>query len=162
MLELIFGGGKIVRAEAANTGLIIRSPTDNRQFRVCYMYAVYTTQVACVGFIGEMLDDGDHSLRRVGSSSLAAEFAGEPRSHYEQAIRLGLLTVNGRKIDLDYKLQNSDLICNRQVRGLIGLRFLPSPLGMCSCAVCASCCLFLFLSCIEGKALFVVPGEVAE
>ncbi|CAN0397541.1 unnamed protein product, partial [Hapterophycus canaliculatus] len=44
-----------------------------------------------------------------------AEFAGEPRSHYENAIRGGLLTVNGKKVDLDYKLRNSDLICNRRV-----------------------------------------------
>lgn len=47
--------------------------------------------------------------------SPAAEFGGEPRSHYENAIRGGLLTVNGEKVGLDYRLQNSDLICNRQV-----------------------------------------------
>ncbi len=45
----------------------------------------------------------------------AAEFGGEPRSHYETAIRIGLLTINGRKVEPDYKIQNGDLICNRQV-----------------------------------------------
>ena len=47
-----------------------------------------------------------------------AEFGANPRSYYESAIRAGLLTVNGNKISPDYKLQNSDLVCNRQVDGL--------------------------------------------
>eukprot|EP00903_Cladosiphon_okamuranus_P019106 g17580.t1 len=55
-------------------------------------------------------------LERALIDVFAAEFAGEPRSHYENAIRSGLLTVNGEKVGLDYKLQNSDLICNRTHR----------------------------------------------
>eukprot|EP00752_Nemacystus_decipiens_P001362 g1351.t1 len=55
-------------------------------------------------------------LDRTVIDVFSAEFGGEPRSHYENAIRTGLLTVNGKKVDLDYKLQNSDLICNRTHR----------------------------------------------
>lgn len=49
----------------------------------------------------------------LSSPSPGAEFGGEPRSHYENAIRGALLTVNGNKVGVDYELQNSDLICNR-------------------------------------------------
>ena len=49
---------------------------------------------------------------------LGAEFGANPRSHYESVIRSGLLTVNGNKISPDYKLQNSDLVRNRQVEGV--------------------------------------------
>lgn len=48
-----------------------------------------------------------------------AEFGANPRSYYESVIRGGLLTVNGNKISPDYRLQNSDLVCNRQVEGLL-------------------------------------------
>lgn len=43
----------------------------------------------------------------------AKEFGGNPRSHYERMIRFGLLTVNGQRISLDYKLKHADLLCNR-------------------------------------------------
>ncbi|CAM9564162.1 unnamed protein product, partial [Ectocarpus sp. 13 AM-2016] len=55
-------------------------------------------------------------LGRTVVDVFSAEFGGEPRSHYENAIRGGLLTVNGSKVGVDYELQNSDLICNRTHR----------------------------------------------
>lgn len=55
-----------------------------------------------------------HSRHGVACFSTGAEFGANPRSYYERAIRCGLLTINGKNTSPDYKLNNSDLVCNRQ------------------------------------------------
>ncbi|CAN0530283.1 unnamed protein product, partial [Ectocarpus sp. 8 AP-2014] len=41
-------------------------------------------------------------LDRTVVDVFSAEFGGEARSHYENAVRGGLLTVNGNKVGVDY------------------------------------------------------------